>query len=196
MPGTRRPPSHTALAALPAIALDLETTGLDVAEGRIVQIGAVAMRGPVVLSEPRIDTCVAAGIPPCRGDQNSRDCRRRCRGCSAPARVARAARGRRVSERPDRGAEAVAVRSACAGPRSARARRYPQGAAFFDRRTRSREGRIRIPPCGGRLAVQSRRPIPATSSSRSAMPASRGAASEFLDSTGAPGESRERVARP
>ena len=43
MPGTRRPPSHTALAALPAIALDLETTGLDVAEGRIVQIGAVAI---------------------------------------------------------------------------------------------------------------------------------------------------------
>ena len=63
MPGARRPPSHTALAALPAVALDLETTGLDVVEGRIVQIGAVAMRGPVVLSEPRIDTRVAAGVP-------------------------------------------------------------------------------------------------------------------------------------
>ena len=63
MPGTRRPPSHTALAALPAVALDLETTSLDVAEGRIVQIGAVAMRGPVVLGEPRIDTRVAPGIP-------------------------------------------------------------------------------------------------------------------------------------
>ena len=37
MPGTRRPPSHTSLAALPAIALDLETTGLDVANDRIVQ---------------------------------------------------------------------------------------------------------------------------------------------------------------
>ena len=63
MPGTRWPPSHTALAALPAIALDLETTGLDVADGRVVQIGAVAMRGPVVLSEPRIDTHVDPGIP-------------------------------------------------------------------------------------------------------------------------------------
>ena len=48
MPGTHRPPSHTALAALPAIALDLETTGLDVANDRIVQIGAVSMRGPVI----------------------------------------------------------------------------------------------------------------------------------------------------
>ena len=46
MPGTRPPPSHTALAALPAVALDLETTGLDVARDRIVQIGAVAMHGP------------------------------------------------------------------------------------------------------------------------------------------------------
>ena len=64
MPGPRRSlASHTALAALPAVALDLETTSLDVAEGRIVQIGAVAMRGPVVLNEPRIDTRVAAGVP-------------------------------------------------------------------------------------------------------------------------------------
>ena len=63
MPGTRRPPSHTALAALPAIALDLETTGLDVANDRIVQIGAVAMRGPEVLDEPRIDTRVDPGVP-------------------------------------------------------------------------------------------------------------------------------------
>ena len=63
MPGTLRPPSHTALAALPGIALDLETTGLDVAQTRIVQIGAVAMRGPVVLSAPRIVTRVNPGIP-------------------------------------------------------------------------------------------------------------------------------------
>ena len=42
MLGARRPPSHTALAALPAIALDLETTGLDVANDRIVQIGILA----------------------------------------------------------------------------------------------------------------------------------------------------------
>ena len=63
MPGARRLPSHTALAALPAIALDLETTGLDVANDRIVQIGAVAVRGSVVMGEPRIDTRVNPGIP-------------------------------------------------------------------------------------------------------------------------------------
>ena len=63
MPGTRRPPSHTALAALPAVALDLETTGLDVANDRVVQIGAVAMRGPVILDAPRIDTHVHPGVP-------------------------------------------------------------------------------------------------------------------------------------
>ena len=63
MPAVRHPPRHTALAALPAIALDLETTGLDVANDRIVQIGAVGMRGPTVLGEPRIDTLVDPGIP-------------------------------------------------------------------------------------------------------------------------------------
>ena len=63
MPAARGPPRHTALAALPALALDLETTGLDVANDRIVQIGAVGMRGPTVLGEPRIDTLVDPGIP-------------------------------------------------------------------------------------------------------------------------------------
>ena len=63
MADARRPPSHAALAALPAVALDLETTGLDVANDRIVQIGAVAMRGPVILDEPRIDTLVDPGVP-------------------------------------------------------------------------------------------------------------------------------------
>ena len=63
MTGPRRPPSHSALAALPALALDLETTGLDVANARIVQIGAVAMHGPVVRNAPRIDTRVDPGVP-------------------------------------------------------------------------------------------------------------------------------------
>ena len=45
MLGVGRPPSHTALAALPVVALEMETTGLDVANDRIVQIGAVPMRG-------------------------------------------------------------------------------------------------------------------------------------------------------
>ena len=63
MPETRRPPSYTALAALPAVAFDLETTGLDVAKDRIVQIGAVAMHGSTVRSTPRIDTRVDPGVP-------------------------------------------------------------------------------------------------------------------------------------
>ena len=63
MPAASGPPRHTALAALPALALDLETTGLDVANDRIVQIGAVGMRGPTVLGEPRVDTLVDPGIP-------------------------------------------------------------------------------------------------------------------------------------
>jgi len=63
MPETRRPPNHTALAALPAVALDLETTGLDVAKDRIVQVGAVAMHGPVLRNEIRIDTRVDPGVP-------------------------------------------------------------------------------------------------------------------------------------
>ena len=63
VPAARRPPRHTALAALPALALDLETTGLDVANDRIVQIGAVAMCGSTVLGEPRIDTLVDPGVP-------------------------------------------------------------------------------------------------------------------------------------
>ena len=63
MPGTLRPPSRIALAALPGIALDLETTGLDVVHARIVRVGAVAMRGPEVLDAPRIDTRVNPGIP-------------------------------------------------------------------------------------------------------------------------------------
>ena len=63
MPGTQRPASHTALAALPAISLDLETTGLDVAHDRIVQIGAVWMLGPEIRSAPRINTRVNPGIP-------------------------------------------------------------------------------------------------------------------------------------
>ena len=63
MNGPRGLPSHTPLAALPAIALDLETTGLDVANARIVQIGAVAMHGSEVRSGPRVDTHVDPGVP-------------------------------------------------------------------------------------------------------------------------------------
>ena len=82
MSGAHRPPSHTALAVLPAVALDLETTGLDVANDRIVQVGAVAMRGPAVLGEPRIDVRVDPGVrslPPPPGSMASPTPRSRAR---------------------------------------------------------------------------------------------------------------------
>ncbi|MDH5246653.1 MAG: DUF294 nucleotidyltransferase-like domain-containing protein, partial [Betaproteobacteria bacterium] len=63
MKGRSTPSSHTALAALPSLVLDLETTGLDVARDRIVQIGAVAMRGVVQLDQPRLDQRIDPGIP-------------------------------------------------------------------------------------------------------------------------------------
>lgn len=56
-------PSSTALAALPAVSLDLETTGLDVRSARVVQVGAVTMLGPRVLAEPRLDSLVHPGAP-------------------------------------------------------------------------------------------------------------------------------------
>lgn len=55
-------PSSTALAALPAVALDLETTGLDVRSARIVQIGALAMAGSRILERPRFESLVNPGI--------------------------------------------------------------------------------------------------------------------------------------
>ncbi len=62
MSETHRPPSHTPLAGLPALVLDLETTGLDVTRDRVLQIGAVAMRGAKVLDVPAIDMLVDPGV--------------------------------------------------------------------------------------------------------------------------------------
>lgn len=56
-------PSSTALAALPALALDLETTGLNVSVDRVVQVAALAMTGPRILPEPRLDSLVNPRIP-------------------------------------------------------------------------------------------------------------------------------------
>jgi len=57
------PPSNlTALAALPAVALDLETTGLDVRRVRVVQVGAVALSGARILDAPRLDQKIDPGI--------------------------------------------------------------------------------------------------------------------------------------
>ena len=58
-----RPGNHTALAALPAVVLDLETTGLDVTRERVVQIGAVAMMGGKILEAPRLDQLINPGVP-------------------------------------------------------------------------------------------------------------------------------------
>ena len=55
-------PSSTALAALPAVALDLETTGLDVSADRVVQVAALAMTGPRILPQPRLDSLVNPGV--------------------------------------------------------------------------------------------------------------------------------------
>ncbi len=63
MPGRLPPPSHTALGALSVVALDLETTGLDVRRDRVVQIGAIAMLGPRILEAPRIDQLIDPGVP-------------------------------------------------------------------------------------------------------------------------------------
>ncbi len=51
------------MAALPAVVLDLETTGLDVTRERVVQVGAVTMAGAKILEEPRLDQLTNPGMP-------------------------------------------------------------------------------------------------------------------------------------
>lgn len=63
MPRAFPPPNATALAALPALALDLEATGLNPGRDRIVQVAAIAMLGPRVLDAPRLESNVRPGIP-------------------------------------------------------------------------------------------------------------------------------------
>lgn len=53
----------TPLAALEGIVLDTETTGLDARVARLVQIGAVRVRGTQVLMDERLERLVAPGIP-------------------------------------------------------------------------------------------------------------------------------------
>ncbi len=62
MPRADPPSNATALAALPAVALDLEATGLNPGRDRIVQIAAIAMLGPRVLDTPRLQSNVRPGI--------------------------------------------------------------------------------------------------------------------------------------
>ena len=63
MPGRLPPPSHTALSTLPVIALDLETTGLNVRRDRVVQVGGIAMLGAKILDQPRLDCLIDPGVP-------------------------------------------------------------------------------------------------------------------------------------
>lgn len=53
----------TPLSALDAVAFDTETTGLDAARDRVVQMGAVALRHGRVADEPAWQTLVDPGIP-------------------------------------------------------------------------------------------------------------------------------------
>ena len=62
MPGKRPPPAHTPLAALPAVIFDLETTGLDVRNDRVVQIGAISMLG-ASMQGARLDQLVNPNVP-------------------------------------------------------------------------------------------------------------------------------------
>ena len=63
MPRALPPPNSTALAALPALALDLETTGLNPKSDRIVQLAAITMLGPRILESPRLERTVNPGVP-------------------------------------------------------------------------------------------------------------------------------------
>lgn len=60
------PPNTTPLTALEAVVLDTETTGLDASKDRLVQIGAVAVRGSTLRESESFETLVNPGvrIPP------------------------------------------------------------------------------------------------------------------------------------
>ncbi|WP_455366426.1 DUF294 nucleotidyltransferase-like domain-containing protein [Kaarinaea lacus] len=58
-----QPPKHTPLIAVPAVVLDLETTGLDVRKDRIIQIGVIEASNSEKNIEPLIDQLINPGIP-------------------------------------------------------------------------------------------------------------------------------------
>ena len=63
MPSSLSLPRQTPLIALPAVSLDLETTGLDVRRDRVIQVGLVALDGPTIRDAPRIDRLVDPEMP-------------------------------------------------------------------------------------------------------------------------------------
>lgn len=62
-PRMPRPSRLTELARMEAVVLDTETTGLDVAQARIVQISAVRVANGQVLAEQTFDALVHPGLP-------------------------------------------------------------------------------------------------------------------------------------
>lgn len=58
-----RPLHSTPLEALEAVSLDTETTGLDAGKSRVIQIGALRVRGGQALPEARFETLVDPGEP-------------------------------------------------------------------------------------------------------------------------------------
>ena len=58
-----RPSRLTALDRMDAVVLDTETTGLDVAQARIVQISGVRVAAGRVLADQTFDALVNPGVP-------------------------------------------------------------------------------------------------------------------------------------
>lgn len=63
MPPRHPPPSQTPLLALPAVSLDLETTGLDVHRDRIIQIGLIDIDGETLDRSTKLDALIDPATP-------------------------------------------------------------------------------------------------------------------------------------
>ncbi len=62
-PPAQAPQGETPLADMAALVLDCETTGLDVAQDRVVSIGAVRLHGPRIYRSTTFDRLVNPGLP-------------------------------------------------------------------------------------------------------------------------------------
>jgi len=62
-PAAPAPKAGTALADLPALAFDCETTGLDVTKDRIISVGAVRLHGPRLYRSRLLDLLVDPACP-------------------------------------------------------------------------------------------------------------------------------------
>ncbi len=57
------PPAHTPLVSLPVLVLDMEATGLDVRNDRVVQVAGIALSGAETEPGPPLDLLVDPGVP-------------------------------------------------------------------------------------------------------------------------------------